>query len=181
MQSGTHQQRSKALQILSSIVSALGRINDDRPVRHDTLIQEPMTFLPDQVGATASHTIPKQPRSRERSIELMALCLWTMAMYSVEERQSERGRMRALRLLHTAAEALRSVGATDGVDSTIRGLPKNTETIPSKNARINTLLRRIEQEAEKMLQPIAPAVEEAAPQAVSNKLNGTDYNPGVLV
>jgi hypothetical protein len=179
-------QRSKALHILSSIISAFGRTEEGKPEPHGKLGQASMTFLPGQGGAAGRFSLPNPLQPRERNIELMALCLWTMALYSVEENKSERGRMRALSLLHSAAEALRiTVYATNCIHSPTTGTPKKPETVPSvpsSNTRVHTLLRCIEQEATKLLRPIAVAVEEAAPQAVSNTLKtGLDNNPGVYV
>ena len=51
----------------------------------------------------------------------MVNCLWMMAALTVEQSPDERGRMRALNLLHSASKALRRVlGRTEGMDDVTR-------------------------------------------------------------
>ena len=94
----------------------------------------------------------------------MALFLWLMAVFSVEDQPNERGRMRALSLLHAASETLRNV-----VSETMQNNPPEAEIQPSDDAlsyhqTCRELLVRVEQEARDLLEPLEDAVAEAAPR-----------------
>jgi len=151
-------QREQALQILSSAVTALGR-------------QANMTFENEDVADRSGISLSMLPRShaaarrsflsktssynREYSL---ALFLWLMAVISVESVPCrERGRMRALSLLHAASETLRGFIAAQHTTE-----PGEDDLLHIKTC--SDLLRRIEEEAKVLLEPIKNAFAEASSQ-----------------
>ncbi|CAB9499461.1 expressed unknown protein [Seminavis robusta] len=176
-------QRGKALHILSSIVSAFGREDvsssgsnyasaptDDNDNQEQQAISTVSFAMPGSIDRV--FRTKRSVNSLERRKELMALCLWAMARYSVEQHKSERGRMRALSLLHSAAETLRPFAVERTTD-------KKAASTAKSNSR--TLLLLIEEEAKNMLEPIADAVEEAAPRQVPASTKSSPEDEGVLV
>ena len=98
-----------------------------------------------------------------------------MALLSVEEHKNERGRMRALHILHSASETLRVIVDRKQTTETESGIE---EDLHVRTCR--TLLVRIKNEAEKLMEPVEQALSEAAPQRHYSKHNGPD-DQGVLV
>ena len=201
--------REKALQILSSLVSALGQqeaklgsIRNYKQVhRHerdkergigDQNEEEPnsisLSFVPNLGGASRSLLLTQSNRRRGRREQSMALCLWLMAIFSVEEHPNERGRMRALSLLHAASEALQRVVTHPSKPpvshrtGSSRAVTKSTSLgwrPLSYQETCMELLLRIEREAKDLLEPLEVAAAEAALQPHGHP--DADHNPSVMV
>ena len=103
-----------------------------------------MTFLPHRYKTKASKVYVDQGEN-----EITALCLWYLAVYTVESSPNERGRIRALQLLHEASKALRATA-----------LP----LLPESNSE--EMLQCIEDEARELCSPLQQTLEEEEPEEV---------------
>ena len=165
--------RRKALKILSSVVSALGRQvvksggsdgngnDDDSGARCEVSL----SFLPYRDTSLRRLCLTNNVAYRPRQDYSTALLLWLMAVVSVEDQQNERGRMRALSLLHAASETLRAGIANIRQDANSRSNihPAYGGTL-SYDQICEELLSRVEEEAKDLLEPLADAAAGAAPK-----------------
>ena len=102
----------QALKVLGALVSSVGveRSYDTSPSSDETGSNESpystLTFLPPRsLGATRGEM--SFSVSTCRAEQLTVLCLWMMAVMTVDQSPDERGRIRALSLLQKASESLR--------------------------------------------------------------------------
>lgn len=96
----------QALKILGALVSSLQQHCTSAEDEDDSLAT--LTFLPPRsnYATRAESTFPLPACRKEQSL---VLCLWMMAVLTVDQSPDERGRIRALSLLHSASDALRRV------------------------------------------------------------------------
>jgi hypothetical protein len=141
----------KAMTVLSTVTKVLF----DRADQESSQADEPesknatqnrlragrqLTFLP---SASLSRSRLSY-RMETRRLFSSALCYWLMAVLAADSQQDEEGRLRALKLLHKASVSLqRSLKITP------------TDDDASRTTCIE-LLRKIEDEARSILQPIGP-------------------------
>ena len=163
--------RAKALKLLSSIVSALGRqvvnpgSSDDNDDDSGARCDVSLSFLPCRDTSSRRFLLTNNGAHRPRQEHFMALLLWLMAVISVEDQQNERGRMRALSLLHAASETLRTgIAHTAQDDRSGSKIYPATDGTPSYDQTSQELLSRVEQEAKDLLEALADAVAEAVPK-----------------
>lgn len=173
-------QRQKAVQVLSSVVSALGQREtecnrvealDHAEARapsdgHQTPVS--LSFLPNNGVDARSILLSKNIEGSGRCEQFMALCLWLMAVFTVEDDPNERGRMRALSLLHAASEALQTVMTSsmpNQAASTSAGTHMFSDTPLSYRQTCRELYLRIEEEAKELLAPLQDAAAAANPRA----------------
>lgn len=106
----------EALQILNSVVSFLGgQPLDTKDTTTDTNVISkedlercdilPLSFLPPSVSGSVDRLSVRR-RLYCCQQQAAVLCLWLMAVITVERSPDERGRIRALSLLHGASEGL---------------------------------------------------------------------------
>ena len=106
----------EALQILNSVVSFLGgQPLDTKDTTTDTNVISkedlercdilPLSFLPPSVSGSVDRLSVRRRLYCCRQ-QAAVLCLWLMAVITVERSPDERGRIRALSLLHGASEGL---------------------------------------------------------------------------
>ena len=102
----------------------------------------------------------------------MALCLWLMAILAVEDSPDERGRMRALSMLHAASEVLHSIVSY----SRDKTEPPTDQFNTASRVKALTysqscheLLLLIEEEAKELLTAVENAVADAAPRGYNKK------------
>ena len=97
----------QAISILSAIASAL----NTKPTKWELSV-----CYQESIALPSASFLPPASRSRTNSLENQlcseselsaAQCLWYLAVYSVERNPDERGRIRALSLLHASSESLR--------------------------------------------------------------------------
>eukprot|EP00525_Craspedostauros_australis_P005488 CAMPEP_0198123612 /NCGR_PEP_ID=MMETSP1442-20131203/37931_1 /TAXON_ID= /ORGANISM="Craspedostauros australis, Strain CCMP3328" /LENGTH=300 /DNA_ID=CAMNT_0043782839 /DNA_START=12 /DNA_END=914 /DNA_ORIENTATION=- len=103
-------------------------------------------------GAHGVHgTAALMPSGNE---EVTALCLWMMAVLSVEDCPDERGRIRALSLLHGAStavkQAMHQLQSPDGHDGDATGQP----SIGDNRRKLQLLYKRIQDEARSLYEPL---------------------------
>jgi hypothetical protein len=137
-------ERTKAIKILEAVVTARKSesLKKAREVGGSGLPYSPsdtVTFLPPK---THGSTVSMGTWSTIDDEQINALCLWSLAIYRVEENPTERERIYALNLLHLSAESLR------------RAL-KDKDL--SDNAAPLEMLRCVEAEARELFQPVQDA------------------------
>ena len=141
----------KATTILTSVVGATTceSIGGDMPRR-----REREHFIEDHPPSTSSFLLPHHAPSSVGQLsdtftdEATALRLWHMAAYAVETNPDERGRIRALSLLHASSEALqRALEENDG--------PSNTRRME--------MLQCVEEEARELFAPLDTMQDEEDP------------------
>jgi len=135
----------QAISILSAIASAL----NTKPTKWELSVcyQESIalpsaSFLP---PASRSRTNALQNQLRSESELSAARCLWYLAVYSVERNPDERGRIRALSLLHASSESLR------------RALKNPSIGNEENRLRALEILRCVEVEATALFEPLKAA------------------------
>eukprot|EP00541_Cyclophora_tenuis_P011605 CAMPEP_0116542046 /NCGR_PEP_ID=MMETSP0397-20121206/806_1 /TAXON_ID=216820 /ORGANISM="Cyclophora tenuis, Strain ECT3854" /LENGTH=403 /DNA_ID=CAMNT_0004066027 /DNA_START=129 /DNA_END=1340 /DNA_ORIENTATION=- len=96
--------------------------------------------------------------------QVNALCLWSLAVYSVEMNPSERGRIRALSLLHDSADAIRKA-----IEEANRS--------SSQQAELKDMMVRVESEAKELFQPLQAAEDESVRQQTKALRGESDGNP----
>jgi len=97
--------RKEALKVLSSVITS--RQNAGRQQisnLHEALVPIPLTINPPALSGDWHLLVSVQSRYSHS----IAICLWSMAVYVVEETPNENGRMRAQKLLHTAIEEIQN-------------------------------------------------------------------------
>lgn len=97
--------RKEALKVLSSVITS--RQNAGRQQisnLHEALVPIPLTINPPALSGDWHLLVSVQSRHSHS----IAICLWSMAVYVVEETPNENGRMRAQKLLHTAIEEIQN-------------------------------------------------------------------------
>lgn len=125
--------RKEALKVLSSVIAS--RHNAERHQKyklHEALVPVPLTIKPPTLSG-GWHTMVSIHSRYSHSI---AICLWSMAVYVVEETPDENGRMRAQKLLHTAIEEIQG-----SIDAQLKCKEKSIDN------RCNELLLILENEA----------------------------------
>ncbi len=140
----------KACLVLTSVVVATGG-KDEIPIVVEAKDEnehhpfEEKIFLPREAASVI--------RSRGCAQEATALRLWYMAAYAVESCPDERGRIRALSLLHASSEALQE-------------RLREVESISEKSTsnRAIELLDRVEDEARALFAPLHAMREEKRPR-----------------
>jgi len=96
--------RKEALKVLSSVVSSYQK---DKCHQRKTLeLSMPVPLIPHPPPLSSDRRTMLDVQARY--CQSIAICLWSMAVYTIEETPNERGRMRALTLLHTAMEEIQS-------------------------------------------------------------------------
>ena len=138
-----------AIQILSMVVCA----TNPKPTREDlcassgvekAIVESPsITFLP---ASSRSSTKALQVRVTSGRGQSTALCLWHLAVYFMEANPNERGRIRALNLLHASSESLRRV-------------LKDDESGHCRNRCALEMLQCVEDEARELFKPLKAAIE----------------------
>lgn len=97
--------RKEALKVLSSVIASRhsgGQYKKYNP--YDGLVPIPLTVKPPALSGGWQKMVSVQ----SRFCHSIAICLWSMAVYVVEESPNENGRMRAQKLLQTAIEEIQS-------------------------------------------------------------------------
>ena len=116
----------QALKVLESLVPCIDVLESGQS-RSESVEKEitrdpfaSITFLPPLSSSESQGKVVFSiPICRKE--QLMVNCLWMMAALTVEQSPDERGRMRALNLLHSASKALRRVlGRTEDMDDVTR-------------------------------------------------------------
>ena len=169
----------KASQILSSVVAALGReeaVVSSEPALERNYAQDDVivrtSFLPTIRPTSTRLCLTQYNNQKENREQSMALCLWLMAILAVEDSPDERGRMRALSMLHAASEALQSI-VSYSRDKTKP--PTDQFNTASKikaltySQSCHALLLLIEEEAKELLTAVENAVADAAPRGCNKK------------
>jgi hypothetical protein len=136
----------KAVKILTTVVSARNvegsQVLNCSPLPNNAgrEIVDSVSFLPPR-GKITSFSAGSSSSSRNNQIQ--ALCLWSLAVYQVEESPGERQRIHALNLLHSSADCLRLSSST--------GSYTDDET---KRLSLQ-MLKCIEDEARELFNPLA--------------------------
>jgi hypothetical protein len=149
-------EQDRAIQILSTVLSA--RKSDPLYAkdsvragekRSASLFRDKSQFLPCVAFVPPAIRHSRDPLEARLTVGLeqsTALSLWSMAAYTVESSPDERGRIRALSLLHASSEALQSaLKRLDGVES-----------LEHDRTTCLEMLRVIEDEARQLYEPIQP-------------------------
>jgi tetratricopeptide (TPR) repeat protein len=140
-------ERKKAIKILEAVVSAAkneAMKNNKREGFQDTIhiLSNTVEFFPLKTKATR---LSRLAWSNTYDEQINALCLWSLAVYRIEENPNERERIHALNLLHTSAECLhKALKYSDCKD---------------RSACLE-MLRCIEAEAQELFEPIKSANDE---------------------
>jgi hypothetical protein len=170
--------RHVSVQILSSVVSALdsrdkgpakdhqkaygqeegGAINQKDDVHYGA---PSISFLPHRKTASVGFFSAENRQGRGKREISMALCLWLMSVLSVEENPNERGRVRALSLLHAASETLQNV-LSDKAEALHAQSTMDPNDDDSYQRPFHEIMLRIEQEAKDLLEPF----QETAPTTI---------------
>jgi len=128
--------RKEALKVLSSVIASRHNVERHQKYKtHEALVPVPLTIKPPALSG-GWHTIVSIQSRYSHSI---AICLWSMAIYVVEETRNENGRMRAHKLLHTAIEEIQS-----SIDAQVKCKEKSIDN------RCNELLTTLENEAKNL-------------------------------
>lgn len=96
--------RDEAFKLLSSVVRSRRHQEAERQIVISDVEVTVLAFEPLRYGGYWHSISNRVKLSYDQSI---ALCLWSMAIYIVEENPDEGGQIRALDLLHASADALR--------------------------------------------------------------------------
>ena len=175
-------QRQKSMQILSSVVSALEKTKAEteaiKEEATETYSNDAFCFLPSRHSTSRKLCLTKSCHYGGRKEYSMALCLWLMATLAVEDSPNERGRIRALSLLHAASEELQTVLSASG--------PGDSMMISYKQ-KCYDILMRVEQEAKELLEPWEAATSDFPSKETCDKKEGQesqwkpDQNPSVSI
>jgi hypothetical protein len=100
----------KALQVLNSLAHSLGwsesiTRSDDEDNRSFSR-HAVFSFLPPNWHGSGDNRMSLRNQFECSQHQTYAMCLWMMAVFTVEQSRDERGRIRALSLLHGSSEAL---------------------------------------------------------------------------
>ena len=139
----------KAIRILETVVSArqkeATRKKGKKKLRVTANdVSDLVRFLPPR---TQKNALSSRAWSTIDDAQINALCLWSLAIYRVEENPDEPERIHALKLLHSSAEGLRNA-------------LKETDTTSS--AACWEMLRCVEGEARELFQPLKAADADSA-------------------
>jgi hypothetical protein len=114
----------QALRVLGSLVACLqvssgydDSVDEEIEMNHDAF--GTFSFLPPQSVASSQNMLFSVSEFRKE--QTLVQCLWTMATMTVEQSPDERGRVRALSLLHRASDTLRNLlHHADAMDDSTR-------------------------------------------------------------
>ena len=157
-------ERAKAIKILEAVVSArkARALKTGKTIgRHDGVSPPPdttVTFLPPRNHGSS---LPAGTLSSVDDEQINALCLWSLAIYRVEDNPTERERIHALNLLHLSAESLR------------RALKQ--EDLQDNTACLE-MLRCVEAEARELFQPVKDADDEVEQKELLELLDSPVHN-----
>jgi len=156
-------QLEKAVQILSTVL--LGRKERESPPTRSKAKSPDrdkaygsLAFLPPDRTQRNRSLLPKSSAEDEK---INGLCLWSLAVYTVELNPSERGRIRALSFLHASAESFRRAISVAS---------------PSKKVHLVDILKSVEGEARELFQPLEEAEHESLQEQKSVR-GRDDANP----
>lgn len=141
--------RQVAIGILTSVVNSFNNDPATFDASSDNLTSPPNLPLPMICFFSQNHFVTfgdaLVSEGRVGGEQILSQCLWLLAVLFVETNQNERGRIRALSLLHAASEALqRALGYTD------RDSPTSKSCL--------SMLHMVENEAKEIFAPLEAAV-----------------------
>jgi len=99
--------RDEAINILSSVIASQGSLSNLNPTR-GTLRCFQSSFMFSQLHRYPGKWKPMKVSSTSSYLLSIASCIWSMGLYTIEERPNERGRRKALALLRQGSALLKS-------------------------------------------------------------------------